>query len=161
MSIDIRHETAADVLEIGALTIAAFRNAPHTGHIEQSIVNALREAGTLAISLVADTKGTLVGHVAVSPVSISDGTSATLGTTGVSASGPIPNLLFPTSRLNTSKRSRSTLPGRMAPSRTTRLLQYASTAAKRPESARIGPLQPNDLSEVSCVHGFVIRRENC
>jgi putative acetyltransferase len=73
MNIDIRNETAADVPVIEAVTSAAFLNAPHTSHIEQFIVNALRRAGKLAISLVADVEGSVVGHVAVSPVSISDG----------------------------------------------------------------------------------------
>jgi putative acetyltransferase len=79
MKIEIRNETAADVLEIEALTTFAFLNAPHTSHTEQHIVNALRDAGTLTISLVADAKGTMVGHVSVSPVSISDGTSGWFG----------------------------------------------------------------------------------
>jgi hypothetical protein len=42
--------------------------------IQPPIVNALRRTGKLTISLVADSEGTVVGHVAVSPVSISDGT---------------------------------------------------------------------------------------
>jgi putative acetyltransferase len=73
MNIDIRNETAADVPVIEAVTSAAFLNAPHTSHTEQFIVNALRRAGKLTISLVADVEGSVAGHVAVSPVSISDG----------------------------------------------------------------------------------------
>jgi putative acetyltransferase len=73
MNIKIRKETAADVPAIEAVTISAFLNAPHTSHSEQFIVSALRKAGSLAISLVADAEGTVIGHVAVSPVSISDG----------------------------------------------------------------------------------------
>jgi putative acetyltransferase len=79
MDIEIRNETAADVRAIEAVTIAAFLNAPHTSHTEQSIVDALRKAGKLTISLVADAKGTVVGHVAVSPVSISDGATGWYG----------------------------------------------------------------------------------
>jgi putative acetyltransferase len=79
MNVEIRNETAADVLEIAALTATAFQNAPHGGRTEQCILNALREAGALTISLVAEAKGTLVGHIAVSPVSISDGTSGWFG----------------------------------------------------------------------------------
>jgi putative acetyltransferase len=79
MNIEIRNETAADVAAIEALTAAAFLNAPHADHTEQFIVNALRNAGKLTISLVADAEGTLVGHVAVSPVSISDGASGWFG----------------------------------------------------------------------------------
>jgi putative acetyltransferase len=79
MSVRIRHETAADVPAIEAVTISAFLNASHTGHTEQFIVGALRKAGVLAISLVADAGGTVIGHVAVSPVSISDGASGWFG----------------------------------------------------------------------------------
>jgi putative acetyltransferase len=79
MNVEIRDKTEADVSEIEALTTAAFLNAPHTSRTEQYIVNALRDAGTLTISLVAETKGTLVGHIAVSPVFISDGTSGWFG----------------------------------------------------------------------------------
>src|SRR6266852_1518582 len=79
MNIDIRNETAADVPVIEAVTSAAFLNAPHTSHTEQFIVNALRRTGKLAISLVADVEGSVVGHVAVSPVSISGGASGWFG----------------------------------------------------------------------------------
>jgi putative acetyltransferase len=79
MNIKIRNETAADVLEIEVLTGAAFQNAPHAGRTEQHIVNALRDAGMLTLSLVAQAQGALIGHVAVSPVSISDGSSRWFG----------------------------------------------------------------------------------
>lgn len=69
----IRCEVLSDVAAIEALTAAAFLNAPHTSHTEQFIVNALREAGKLSISLVAEDEGIVVGHVAVSPVLISNG----------------------------------------------------------------------------------------
>ncbi len=61
------------------MTIAAFLNAPHTSHTEQFIVSALRKARRLTISLVADLEGSVVGHVAVSPVTISDGASGWFG----------------------------------------------------------------------------------
>jgi putative acetyltransferase len=79
MSIKIRAETAADVPAIEAVTVSAFLNAPHTSHSEQFIVSALRRTGLLTISLVADAEGTVIGHVAVSPVSISDGASGWFG----------------------------------------------------------------------------------
>ena len=74
MKIEIRNETAADVAAIEAVTTAAFLNAPHTSHTEQFIVAALRKDGQLTVSLVAHVDGTVIGHVAISPVSISDGT---------------------------------------------------------------------------------------
>jgi putative acetyltransferase len=73
MKIEIRNETAADVAAIEAVTVAAFLHAPHTSHTEQFIVEALREAGQLTVSLVADAEGIVVGHVAISPISIFDG----------------------------------------------------------------------------------------
>jgi len=69
----IRKEAPEDVSLIDAVTAAAFLNAPHSSHTEQHIVNALRRAGALTISLVAELDGVLVGHIALSPVSISDG----------------------------------------------------------------------------------------
>lgn len=78
MNIKIRTEAAADVAAIEAVTIRAFLNAPHTSHTEQFIVSALRAAGCLTVSLVADAAG-VIGHVAVSPVSISDGASGWFG----------------------------------------------------------------------------------
>lgn len=79
MNVAIRHETAADVDAIDAVTTAAFLTAPHTNHTEQFIVKALRKAGMLTVSLVAEVAGNVVGHVAVSPVSLSDGTSGWYG----------------------------------------------------------------------------------
>lgn len=61
------------------MTAAAFLDAPHTAHTEQFIVDALREAGALTISLVAEQGGDVVGHVAISPVSISDGSTGWFG----------------------------------------------------------------------------------
>lgn len=75
----VREEVPADVPSIEAVTIAAFLNAVHTSHTERHIVNALRRSGALTISLVAELDGTLVGHVALSPVSISDGSRQWFG----------------------------------------------------------------------------------
>jgi putative acetyltransferase len=73
MNVKIRGETSTDLAQIEAVTVCAFLKAPHTSHTEQHIVNALRTAGTLAISLVAEADNAVIGHVAISPVSISDG----------------------------------------------------------------------------------------
>ncbi len=72
MSINIRVEQIGDIASIHDVTIAAFANAPHSEHTEQFIVKGLREAGVLTRSLVAEQKGKIIGHVALSPVSISD-----------------------------------------------------------------------------------------
>jgi putative acetyltransferase len=69
----IRKETESDVEAIFEVTGAAFENHPHGDHTEQFIVNALRAANALTVSLVAEVDGKVVGHVAFSPVTISDG----------------------------------------------------------------------------------------
>ena len=79
MKIEIAGETAADVAAVRAVTISAFLHARHTSHTEQFIVDALRRAGQLTVSLVAKTGSSIVGHVAVSPVSISDGAAGWYG----------------------------------------------------------------------------------
>jgi putative acetyltransferase len=80
MTLRIRNESAADQAAIRALTEAAFLHAAHTSHTEQFIVDALRAAGALAISLVAAADdGEIVGHVAVSPVVLSDNSTGWFG----------------------------------------------------------------------------------
>ena len=74
MDAEIRPERPDDVAGIHAVTVAAFLNAPHTSHTEQFIVRELRRTGRLAVSLVATFGGSVIGHVAISPVTISDGT---------------------------------------------------------------------------------------
>jgi putative acetyltransferase len=54
VNVRIRPEAAADAPAIAAVTLAAFANAPHTTHTQQFIVSALRTAGALTVSLVAD-----------------------------------------------------------------------------------------------------------
>jgi putative acetyltransferase len=88
MNIEIRNEIPADAPAIAAVTAAAFLNAPHTGHNEQFIVSALRQAGQLAVSLVAVAEGDVIGHVAISPVSISDGTPGWCGLGPISVLPP-------------------------------------------------------------------------
>lgn len=73
MSVQIRPETCADEAGIESVTAAAFLNAEHTSHTEQFIVAGLRRSGMLTLSLVAELNGDLAGHVAVSPVTVSDG----------------------------------------------------------------------------------------
>lgn len=70
-TITIRKEITADIPHIEAVTEAAFKNAEHTSHTEHFIVNALRHCGRLSLSLVAVQAGNIIGHVAISPVSIS------------------------------------------------------------------------------------------
>jgi putative acetyltransferase len=66
----IRQERREDAREIHLLTEAAFKDAPHSGQNEARIVQALRSAGALTLSLVAIEDGEIIGHVAFSPVTI-------------------------------------------------------------------------------------------
>jgi putative acetyltransferase len=70
----IRSETDADVSAISEVTIAAFKTLKISNHTEQFIVAALRAAKALTISLVAKRHGQVIGHIAFSPLTISDGT---------------------------------------------------------------------------------------
>jgi len=79
LGITVRPESSADAAAIEAVTVAAFRDAPHAAHTEQFIVAALRQAGQLTVSLVAELAGAVVGHVAVSPISLSDGSAGWFG----------------------------------------------------------------------------------
>lgn len=79
MALLIRNEAPGDGPAVEHLTVAAFEHAPHASHTEHFIVNALRRAGQLFVSLVADDDGELVGHVALSPVTISNGAAGWYG----------------------------------------------------------------------------------
>lgn len=75
----IRNETMADTAAITEVTAAAFTSLEISNHTEQFIVEALRAAGALSVSLVAEADGRVVGHIAFSPVSIDDGTDGWYG----------------------------------------------------------------------------------
>jgi putative acetyltransferase len=70
----IRSETDADASAISEVTVAAFKTLEISNHTEQFIIEALRAAKVLTISLVAEVDGCVKGHIAFSPVNISDGT---------------------------------------------------------------------------------------
>jgi putative acetyltransferase len=69
----IRNEKSTDIEAISEVTVAAFQNHPISNQTEEFIIKALRDANALTISLVAEIDGKLVGHIAFSPVAISDG----------------------------------------------------------------------------------------
>jgi len=69
----IRNETVADVSAIAEVTVAAFKTLEISNHTEQFIIAALRAAKALTVSIVAEIDGHVIGHIAFSPVSISDG----------------------------------------------------------------------------------------
>ncbi len=70
----VRDETDADVDAINEVTVAAFKTLEISNHTEQFIIEALRAAKALTVSLVAEVDGRVIGHIAFSPVTISDGT---------------------------------------------------------------------------------------
>lgn len=74
LKVAIRNETDADVSAISEVTVAAFKTLEISNHTEQFIIAALRAANALAVSLVAEVDGHVIGHIACSPLSISDGT---------------------------------------------------------------------------------------
>ena len=69
----IRDETKYDAAVITEVTAAAFETLEISSHTEQFIVEALRSAKALTVSLVAEVDGRVVGHIAFSPVAMSDG----------------------------------------------------------------------------------------
>jgi putative acetyltransferase len=71
----IRNERPGDIASIAYVTEEAFKTLEISNHTEQFIINALRSAGALTISLVAEMDGNVIGHIAFSPVTMSDGTS--------------------------------------------------------------------------------------
>lgn len=75
----VRTEADADVDAISQVTIAAFETLEISNQTEHFIVEALRAAGALTVSLVAEVDRRVVGHIAFSPVTISDGTDRWYG----------------------------------------------------------------------------------
>ncbi len=75
----IRRETDADIPGIHALITAAFAEVADSDGREAAIVDALRDDDALALSLVAVEGVETLGHVAVSPVRIEDGTGGWFG----------------------------------------------------------------------------------
>jgi putative acetyltransferase len=72
--IEIRDEIKADAAVITEVTVAAFETLEISNHTEQFIIEALRSAKALTLSLVAEVEGRIVGHIAFSPVVVSDDT---------------------------------------------------------------------------------------
>ena len=89
MNYNIRDETdaEADATAITEVTIAAFSTLEISDQTEQFVIEALRAANALSLSLVAESleqrKGqemrSVIGHIAFSPLKISDGTQNCYG----------------------------------------------------------------------------------
>lgn len=63
---EIRAERPADIEAIRRVNVEAFRDHPVSRQTEHLIVEELRRAGALEISLVAEENGQVLGHVAFS-----------------------------------------------------------------------------------------------
>ena len=91
-AISIRSEKPGDEAEIHALTAAAFADMPFSDGDEPELVDALRAAGDLTLSLVAVDGAAIVGHIAFSPVTISDGSQSWYGLGPVSVAPAVQRL---------------------------------------------------------------------
>lgn len=79
MDIVIRNEIESDIKAISEITKAAFETLAISNQTEHFIVDALRDANALTISLVAVAGEKVVGHIAFSPVTVSDGSPGWYG----------------------------------------------------------------------------------
>jgi putative acetyltransferase len=73
MDVLIRHERAEDHAAIHHITKRAFAPMPFAAGDEQELIGQLRDAGALALSLVAEQDGKLLGQVTFSPAFAADG----------------------------------------------------------------------------------------
>ena len=71
----VRDETPHDFSAIREINLAAFRDHPFSQQTEHLIVEALRDAGALELSLVAEVDGVVVGHIAFSSARVGDASS--------------------------------------------------------------------------------------
>lgn len=72
-TVTIRPEAPGDEQAIHDVTEAAFQTLEISDGSEPAIIERLRSAGALTLSLVAEDDGRIVGHIAFSPVQLSDG----------------------------------------------------------------------------------------
>jgi putative acetyltransferase len=66
----VRPETPDDYHVIRTILVAAFADHPYSHQTEHLIVEALRAGNALTVGLVAEVDGSVVGHIAFSPVKI-------------------------------------------------------------------------------------------
>ena len=75
----LRDEQPGDAAAMGDLVRAAFDGAPHSDGTEAAILDGLRCAGALRLSLVAELDSAIVGQVAFSPVTVDGADQGWLG----------------------------------------------------------------------------------
>lgn len=68
--VNVRDERPDDAAAIGTITTAAFATMAFADGDEAALVERLRTMGGLAVSLVAERNGEVVGHIAFSPAKI-------------------------------------------------------------------------------------------
>ncbi len=73
--IEIHPEVSREIDDIRDINVAAFRDHPISRQTEHLIVDALRDAGALEVSLVAESEGRSVGHIAFSKATVGDSES--------------------------------------------------------------------------------------
>lgn len=71
-SVVVRAEAPGDIPAIREIHVAAFRDLAVSRQTEHLIVDALRDAGALAVSLVAEVGGVTAGHIAFSEAIVGD-----------------------------------------------------------------------------------------
>ena len=69
---EIRKENSTDYGVIRLITEVAFREMPYAGGDEQIVIERLRTANALTLSLVAVVEEEVVGHIAFSPAKAAD-----------------------------------------------------------------------------------------
>jgi putative acetyltransferase len=80
MACTVRLEAPAERQQVVALTEQAFRHHPHSQQTEAAIIQALDRDGALSLSLVAvDETGSVIGHLALSPVTTGQGAAGWYG----------------------------------------------------------------------------------
>jgi putative acetyltransferase len=72
----LRPETDRDLDAIREVNIVAFQGHPYSQQTEHLIVEALRAADALEVSLVAESDGEVVGHIAFSAAAIGDSSTS-------------------------------------------------------------------------------------
>jgi len=75
----IRPEAPGDTAHLQALTTTAFEPMSFSDGTEADALDRLRSDGDLLLSLVAEIDSRIVGHVAFSPLQISDGSERWVG----------------------------------------------------------------------------------
>jgi len=72
LDVNVRSERSHDVKQIESIISSAFEKHQYSNHKEQFIVSQLRDDSALSVSLVAEYKEKIIGHIAFSNVKINN-----------------------------------------------------------------------------------------